>query len=92
MNKVEITVSPIKQSNEPEMGALYESTALNHVIGPGRVYVAAYDKPASGGVLTLFNLHNGVRHDDNSTWGPSGPAGWRRLPPGTVVTITVEED
>lgn len=96
MNKVEITVSPIKQSNEPKMGALYESTALNHVIGPGRVYVAAYAnayaKTASDGVLTLFNLHNGVRHDNNSTWGPSGPAGWRRLPPGTVVTITVEED
>lgn len=90
MNKVEITKAPVQKSDEPRQGTLYEATSLNDWTPAGDVAMAAY--PYGHGKLRLFLLRNGCRISDESLFGKAGPAGWRRLPPGTVVTITVEED
>lgn len=89
MNKVSIAQFTPSLPTPARPGRLYESTPQNDVVGPGGIYEAVGLE--SGGGIVLVNLATGSRHDE-STWGPSGPAGWRRLPPGTVVTITVEED
>lgn len=55
--------------------------------GTGRIFVASYRGIDAG--LSLVELANGCRVSDSSPWGDAGPEAYQRLPPGTVVTITV---
>lgn len=89
-NTVKIMTAVASGERGPEIGDLYESTESNDIVGGGSVYVAApshlvYPERQ----LVLVNLGTGCLHDAPFT---TLPRGFRRLPPGTVVTITVEED
>lgn len=91
--KIMTAVASKHAEPRPHPGYLYESTDSNEVVGGGRIYLAMALPP--GGLpyrMILVNVATGSRHDDTPFKAFAAPRGFRRLPPGTVVTITVEED